>query len=519
MTASVPWAPTSPCDPGCLPAPEAPARRAPRPSPRPADRPLRRARRRAARGPRRGRRRCPCSGRRRSGGCRPSGRGAVLAACGVRVRRSGPAAPPGALVVANHVSWLDVMALHAVAPVRMLAKREVRRWPLLGVLAARAGTVFLDRDRLRTLPDAVAGLAAALRAGATDRRVRRGHHPLRPRPRPVPPGRLPGRPRRRRARGAGGRAATGAAARAPSTPRPPSSATTRSRPRCCGSSPPATSSSTSTSARPSTPAPSRPVPPAPTPAARSPGPRRRRSPRPCPPTSGAIPPPRAGRAGDPSTPGARACRLTRPPPARPRARPPWPTGRCSPRSSSAPRWPRRRCGRAAPRSPARWPTRPCAAPARRRSWSSSARAAGRSPACSPTAWRDGDASSRWRSTRCSRTASPSASPTSRSCPPTSRSCRPCSRCGASPGPTWWSAASAGRRRVPGREDSLVPGVARALADDGVLVQFAYCATSWAAPARALRAELGECFEQVETSSVVWRNLPPAVVHRASRPRR
>jgi len=72
---------------------------------------------------------------------------------------------------------------------------------------------------------------------------------------------------------------------------------------------------------------------------------------------------------------------------------------------------------------------------------------------------------------------------------------------------------------PGREDSLLPGVARALADDGVLVQFAYCATSWAAPARALRAELGECFEQVETSSVVWRNLPPAVVHRASRPRR
>ena len=54
----------------------------------------------------------------------------------------------------------------------------------------------------------------------------------------------------------------------------------------------------------------------------------------------------------------------------------------------------------------------------------------------------------------------------------------------------------------------MPGVARALADDGVLVQFAYCATSWAAPARALRAELGECFEQVETSSVVWRNLPP-----------
>ena len=130
--------------------------------------------------------------------------------------------------------------------------------------------------------------------------------------------------------------------------------------------------------------------------------------------------------------------------------------------------------RARPRDGRRGPAR---APARRRSWSSSARAAGRSPACSPTAWRDGAASSRWRSTRCSRTASPSASPTSRSCPPTSRSCRPCSRCGASPGPTWWSAASAGRRRVRAARTRWCPASPRALADDGVLVQFAYCATS------------------------------------------
>jgi phospholipid N-methyltransferase len=72
---------------------------------------------------------------------------------------------------------------------------------------------------------------------------------------------------------------------------------------------------------------------------------------------------------------------------------------------------------------------------------------------------------------------------------------------------------------PGREDSLVPVVARALADDGVFVQFAYGATSWVAPARALRTELGDCFAEVTTSPVVWRNLPPAVVHRAARPRR
>jgi 1-acyl-sn-glycerol-3-phosphate acyltransferase len=90
---------------------------------------------------------------------------AALGACGVRVHRAGPVVPPGALVVANHVSWIDALALHAVAPVRLLAKAEVRRWPLVGVMAARAGTVFLDRDRLRALPDAVAGLADALRAG------------------------------------------------------------------------------------------------------------------------------------------------------------------------------------------------------------------------------------------------------------------------------------------------------------------------------------------------------------------
>jgi phosphatidylethanolamine/phosphatidyl-N-methylethanolamine N-methyltransferase len=72
---------------------------------------------------------------------------------------------------------------------------------------------------------------------------------------------------------------------------------------------------------------------------------------------------------------------------------------------------------------------------------------------------------------------------------------------------------------PGRADSLVPVVARALADDGVLVQLAYLWTARAAPARALREELAECFAQVETSPIVWRNLPPAVVHRASAPRR
>ena len=72
---------------------------------------------------------------------------------------------------------------------------------------------------------------------------------------------------------------------------------------------------------------------------------------------------------------------------------------------------------------------------------------------------------------------------------------------------------------PGREDSLLPTVAATLADDGVLVQFGYGVTRWAAPARALEHELHELFDEVTTSPTVWRNLPPAVVHRAAHPRR
>ncbi|MFC3348741.1 lysophospholipid acyltransferase family protein [Streptomyces echinoruber] len=92
---------------------------------------------------------------------------ALVRAVGVRVRVSGAAASTGGLLlVANHISWLDVPLLAAVRPARMLAKSEIRDWPVAGRLAARAGTLFLHRDRLRTLPGTVARIADALRAGA-----------------------------------------------------------------------------------------------------------------------------------------------------------------------------------------------------------------------------------------------------------------------------------------------------------------------------------------------------------------
>jgi 1-acyl-sn-glycerol-3-phosphate acyltransferase len=76
--------------------------------------------------------------------------------------------PPGVgvLVVSNHVSWLDLVALGAVQPLRMVAKSEVRTWPVIGLLARRAGTVFVDRERLSTLPRTVAAVSGALAGGA-----------------------------------------------------------------------------------------------------------------------------------------------------------------------------------------------------------------------------------------------------------------------------------------------------------------------------------------------------------------
>jgi 1-acyl-sn-glycerol-3-phosphate acyltransferase len=90
---------------------------------------------------------------------------ALLAALGVRHEVTGRLATRRALVVANHVSWLDVVVLAAHLPARPLAKSEVRLWPVVGRLAVAMGTVFIDRSRPRSLPATVDAVAGALRGG------------------------------------------------------------------------------------------------------------------------------------------------------------------------------------------------------------------------------------------------------------------------------------------------------------------------------------------------------------------
>lgn len=70
----------------------------------------------------------------------------LLWLCGVQVSHSGaPLLSGPVLWVVNHVSWLDIFAVNTVRAVVFIAKSEIRHWPLLGLLARGAGSIFIER--------------------------------------------------------------------------------------------------------------------------------------------------------------------------------------------------------------------------------------------------------------------------------------------------------------------------------------------------------------------------------------
>lgn len=88
----------------------------------------------------------------------------ILRRLGISADVSGPR-PAQGLIVANHLSYLDILAFASAMPCLFVAKREVSRWPGIGFLARCGGTIFIDR-RNRSATEAVAGqIAAVLRAG------------------------------------------------------------------------------------------------------------------------------------------------------------------------------------------------------------------------------------------------------------------------------------------------------------------------------------------------------------------
>ena len=67
-----------------------------------------------------------------------------------RVRGMPTAGLPGnLLIVANHISWLDIFVLNTVEPGRFIAKAELKSWPLVGLMIAGCGTLFLNRASRR----------------------------------------------------------------------------------------------------------------------------------------------------------------------------------------------------------------------------------------------------------------------------------------------------------------------------------------------------------------------------------
>ncbi len=85
---------------------------------------------------------------------------------GIRVHVSGAIDPDRpVLLVSNHVSWLDIPALSAVAPVSFVAKKEVGSWPFVSYLAKLQRSVFVDRTRRTLVKDKAGEIAERLAQG------------------------------------------------------------------------------------------------------------------------------------------------------------------------------------------------------------------------------------------------------------------------------------------------------------------------------------------------------------------
>ena len=90
----------------------------------------------------------------------------MLGILGVELRLCGVAPSPGpVLVVANHISWLDILVMNAARPAHFVSKSDVKHWPLLGTLITAAGTLFIERESRRDAMRVVHHMVEALREG------------------------------------------------------------------------------------------------------------------------------------------------------------------------------------------------------------------------------------------------------------------------------------------------------------------------------------------------------------------
>jgi 1-acyl-sn-glycerol-3-phosphate acyltransferase len=91
----------------------------------------------------------------------------LLRLLGVQARNApAPRLPGGALLVCNHVSWLDIYLIFAAQRVHFVSKSEVREWPVAGWLAHKTGTLFLERGRRADTARVNAEMRELMQSGA-----------------------------------------------------------------------------------------------------------------------------------------------------------------------------------------------------------------------------------------------------------------------------------------------------------------------------------------------------------------
>jgi len=79
--------------------------------------------------------------------------------------KGNPALNGPLLLVANHMSWLDITALHAARFCRFVSKADIQKWPFIGLLATGIGTLFIERESRRDAMRVVHHMTASLQAG------------------------------------------------------------------------------------------------------------------------------------------------------------------------------------------------------------------------------------------------------------------------------------------------------------------------------------------------------------------
>ena len=90
----------------------------------------------------------------------------MLAHLGIALEvRGQPPVHGPVLLVSNHLSWLDIVVMHAARHCRFVSKSDVQDWPLVGTLATAAGTLYIERSARRDALRVVHQMVSALRVG------------------------------------------------------------------------------------------------------------------------------------------------------------------------------------------------------------------------------------------------------------------------------------------------------------------------------------------------------------------